>query len=42
MTLKSSTTTNRRRIKRLSPVTPGELLLYEFLIPMGLTKYRVA
>jgi len=42
MTLKSSTTTNRRRIKRLSPVTPGELLLHEFMIPMGLTKYRVA
>jgi addiction module HigA family antidote len=27
---------------RLRPVTPGELLLEEFLIPMGLTKYRVA
>lgn len=26
----------------LKPVTPGELLLEEFLIPMELTKYRVA
>jgi addiction module HigA family antidote len=26
----------------LKPVTPGELLLEEFLIPMGLTQYRVA
>lgn len=24
------------------PVAPGELLLEEFLIPMGLTQYRVA
>ena len=27
---------------RLEPVTPGELLLEEFLIPMGLSQYRVA
>ena len=27
---------------RLKPVTPGELLREEFLIPMGLTQYRVA
>lgn len=26
----------------LKPVTPGELLLEEFLVPMGLTKYRLA
>jgi addiction module HigA family antidote len=26
----------------LKPVTPGELLLEEFLIPMGITKYRLA
>ena len=26
----------------LKPVTPGELLLGEFLIPMGITQYRVA
>jgi addiction module HigA family antidote len=29
-------------MRRLKPVTPGELLLEEFLVPMGLTKYRVA
>ena len=28
--------------QRLEPVTPGELLLHEFLEPMGLTKYRLA
>lgn len=27
---------------RLKPVTPGELLLEEFLIPMELTQYRLA
>ena len=26
----------------LQPVTPGELLLEEFLIPMGISKYRLA
>jgi addiction module HigA family antidote len=29
-------------MRRLKPVTPGELLEQEFLIPMGLTKYRLA
>lgn len=29
-------------MKTLTPVTPGELLLEEFLIPMDLTQYRVA
>jgi addiction module HigA family antidote len=29
-------------MRRRKPVTPAELLLEEFLIPMGLTKYRVA
>ena len=27
---------------KLKPVAPGELLLEDFLIPMGLTKYRLA
>ena len=27
---------------RLKPVTPGELLREEFLVPMGLSQYRVA
>ena len=26
----------------LAPVTPGELLQEEFLLPMGITKYRLA
>lgn len=28
--------------KRLSPIHPGEVLLEEFLRPMGLSQYRVA
>lgn len=28
--------------KRLSPVHPGEVLLEEFLNPLGLTQYRLA
>ena len=29
-------------MKKLDPVTPGEILLEEFLIPMGLSQYRLA
>ena len=29
-------------MRKLAPVTPGELLLEEFLKPMGLSQYRVA
>jgi len=28
--------------EKLTPVSPGELLLEEFLLPMGITKYRLA
>lgn len=28
--------------KTLAPVTPGELLSEEFLLPMGISKYRLA
>ena len=34
--------TKGKRAARLAPVTPGELLLEEFLKPLGITKYRVA
>ena len=27
---------------KLKPITPGELLYEEFLVPMGITKYRLA
>jgi antitoxin HigA-1 len=27
---------------KLTPVTPGQLLLHEFLVPMGISKYRLA
>ena len=29
-------------MSRLNPVTPGELLLEEFLKPMGISQYRLA
>ena len=29
-------------MRKLKPVTPGELLSEEFLKPMGITKYRLA
>jgi antitoxin HigA-1 len=29
-------------MERLMPVTPGELLREEFLMPMGISKYRLA
>ena len=35
---RSSTTTKRR----LAPIHPGEILLEEFLGPLGLTQYRLA
>lgn len=38
-TSRSSTTT---KVDRLAPVHPGEVLEQEFLIPMGLSAYRVA
>jgi len=32
----------KARVKCLESVTPGELLLEEFMIPMGVTAYRLA
>jgi len=29
-------------MEKLAPVTPGELLLEEFLVPMGISRYRLA
>ena len=29
-------------MRKLTPVTPGELLREEFLVPMGLTQYPLA
>jgi addiction module HigA family antidote len=39
-----STTTERSRMatKRLPPVHPGEILLEDFLKPLGLSQYRLA
>jgi addiction module HigA family antidote len=45
--LKSSTTTDVMSTdlatrELLPPVTPGEILLEEFLLPMGISQYRLA
>jgi len=32
----------RAALKKLKPVTPGELLREEFLIPMAISQYRLA
>lgn len=29
-------------MRKLRPITPGELLALEFLKPMGITQYRLA
>jgi addiction module HigA family antidote len=29
-------------MRKLKPVTPGELLLEDFLLPMGISQYRLA
>jgi antitoxin HigA-1 len=33
---------SRKKTKRLAPVHPGEILLLEFLEPLGLSQYRLA
>jgi len=42
MATKVATRQGRVRVKPLDSVTPGELLLEEFMIPMGVTAYRLA
>ena len=44
MKSKSLTTTNGKRtsVGRMPPVHPGEILLEEFLKPLGLSQYRLA
>src|SRR5438105_14927957 len=39
---RSPTTTKETTLKKLKPVTPGELLREEFLIPMAISQYRLA
>jgi antitoxin HigA-1 len=41
MTSRSSTTTERRA-RELAPVHSGEILLEDFLKPMGISRYRLA
>lgn len=33
---------NEKIIRDLPPVSPGEILLDDFLVPMGITRYRLA
>jgi len=42
MTSRSSTTTRRRPLSKLVPIHPGEVLLEEFLKPLGISQYRLA
>jgi len=42
MATKLASRQDKASAKRLSSVTPGELLLEEFMIPMGVTAYRLA
>jgi addiction module HigA family antidote len=36
------TTINERKLGRLPPVHPGEVLLEDFMKPLGLSQYRIA
>jgi addiction module HigA family antidote len=40
--LKSSTTIKGRAMKKLPPIHPGEILMKEFLTPMGISQSRLA
>jgi len=42
MTFKSPTTTHKRTMKKHAPIHPGEVLREDFLLPLGLSEYRVA
>jgi antitoxin HigA-1 len=42
MTWRSWTTTEPDMARKLAPIHPGEILLTEFLEPLGLSQYRVA
>ena len=42
MTFKSLTTTHKRTMKTHAPIHPGEVLREDFLLPLGLSEYRVA
>ena len=40
--LRNKPAAKRPIVKTLDPVSPGELLLEEFLVPMNMTAYRLA
>lgn len=41
-TSRSQTTISKRRVSKLPPVHPGEVLLEEFLKPLEISQYRLA
>ncbi len=42
MTLKSATITMNRKQKAFAPVHPGEVILHDYLEPLGMSRYALA
>src|SRR3546814_11308093 len=42
MSRSSTTTEETSMAKRLPPIHPGEILLHDFMEPMGITRYRLS
>ncbi len=42
MTSKSATTTTNKRRKAFAPVHPGEVILHDYLDPLGMSQYALA
>src|SRR3546814_16070422 len=42
MSRSSTTTEETSMAKRLPPIHPGEILLHDFMEPMGITSYRLS
>lgn len=42
MKSKSATTTTNRRRKAFAPVHPGEVILHDYLRPLGMSQYALA
>ena len=42
MTSKSATTTTNKRRKAFAPIHPGEVILHDYLYPLGMSQYALA
>jgi addiction module HigA family antidote len=42
MTSKSATTTTNKRRKAFAPVHPGEVVLHDYMEPLGMSQYALA